>query len=156
MTSLLLLFWALLEDPHLIPAVGEFEGAVVPCGVERLVHVLDSIPLEALQQFQKLLLPHGVIGETAVSPARRNLDDPRWRFAIWWYKLLTASQATLPDVGCKLLPLLHKHLWVAGFWWACLMLPGDVERHGEARLARGAVSGLHAASHRGRHVHFDL
>lgn len=60
----------LCEDPDLVPAVGQFEGAVIPGCVERLVDVLDSVPLQALQKFQELLALNFLTGETTVGPGR--------------------------------------------------------------------------------------
>lgn len=69
---------------------------------------------------------------------------------------LLTTRCTLPDVSCELLPVLEKHLRVARFWRIGLMLLGDVEGYSELRLARRAGSRFHAASYRGRHLHFDF
>lgn len=62
----------------------------------------------------------------------------------------------LPDVCCELLPVLYKHLWVAGLRRILLMFLRDVEGHGELGFTCGAGSRVHTARYRGRHVHFDL
>lgn len=65
-----LLLLLLLEDPDLVPTVGELEGTVIPGCVERLVDVLDAVPLQALHKFQKLFSLHIVIGKTTECPGR--------------------------------------------------------------------------------------
>lgn len=61
----------LLEDPDLVPAVGQLEGAVVPGHVEGLVHELDAISLQALHKLQQLLTLHFLIGEAPVCPGEQ-------------------------------------------------------------------------------------
>ena len=66
-SSLLL---SLLEDPDLVSAVGEFEGAVVARCVVGLVLVGSAVLLEALQELQQLLTLHLLIGEAPICPER--------------------------------------------------------------------------------------
>lgn len=174
--SLLLLL--LLQDPDLVPAIGQFEGAVVPGHVERLVHVWDAVSLQALQKFHKLLTLHVFVGETTMCPERRQIQSLDLLFfclcidhhlddldTLKYYQLELKSteshnmlmcKFSVPDISCKLFPLFHKHVGVTGLWWTGLMLLWDVEGHSELRLTCRAISRLHAARHRGRHLHFDL
>lgn len=70
----------LLEDPDLVPAVGQFEGAVVPGGVERLVDVLHPVSLQAFQEFQELLALRFLIGESAVPPVEEKTKKEQMKF----------------------------------------------------------------------------
>lgn len=117
-----------LEHPHLVAAVGQFEGSVVPGCVVWLVHILHAVPLQALQKLQKLFPPHIVIGKAAIRP----------------------------DVCSELFSVLHEHIGVAGLRWVSLKLIWDVEGHGELGFAGGAGSRDHTARDRRGHLHFGL
>ena len=63
-----LLLHCFLEDPDFVLAIGQFEGAVIPSGVIRLVDEFDAVPLQALQKFLELFPPRIFIGKTTVCP----------------------------------------------------------------------------------------
>lgn len=149
----LLLLEGLPEHPHLVPAVGEFEGAVVAGRVERLIHELHAVPLQALQQLQQLVSLHRIVGETTVGPGNTR-HDARWIKAFHVNPHRPAG--CLPDVGGELLPVLHKHLGVARLGRLGLKFVWDVEGNGELRLAVWAGSRVHAARHGRGHLHFGL
>lgn len=78
----LLLFFFLLEDPDLVPAVGQLEGAVIASCVKRLIHKWDAVPLQTLYKFLELLTLRLLLGETPVCPGRRDKRGKKWNIVL--------------------------------------------------------------------------
>lgn len=65
------LSFLLLEDPDLVPAVGQFEGTVIASHVERFVNKRHVVSLQAFNQLLELLALHFLIGEATVCPWKK-------------------------------------------------------------------------------------
>lgn len=118
----------LLEKPHFVAPVGQFEGAVVACSVVGLLFERQPVSLQALHQLQQLLSALLLVGEAPVRPHKHGV----------------------------LLPVLNEHFQVGGLGWVGLVLLWDVEGHSEVGLTGGASSRIYQASHRGSHLHLLL
>lgn len=60
----------IFDEPHFIPAIGQFEGTVVPRPVIWGLLEFHSIFLEALDQFLKLIVAVLTVGKASISPAK--------------------------------------------------------------------------------------
>lgn len=73
------LLFLIFDQPHLIPAVGQFEGAVISRSVERSLLEFHPIPLEALYQFQKLRTAALTVRKASIGPAK-NKAKQTWSY----------------------------------------------------------------------------
>lgn len=124
--SEMLLF--IFDEPHLIPAIGQFKGTVVPRPVIWGLLEFHFIFLEVLDQFLKLLVAVLTVSKASIGPYKR----------------------------CEFCSVLDENIRLRRFGWVSLMFFRNVKGHSEGALTGRSSSRFNLTAHWCGHLHLTL